>query len=97
MSHLKFDPISEDSKDNPDLIEYAPRTVDGQATEESIIYDWHKLDAFMTTENRRLLPDTPNAVHIIDGPGNRYKRYRNNWDNWNFDKPSNPLNFIDII
>lgn len=62
----------EDSKDNPDLIEYAPRTVDGQATEESIIYDWHKLDAFMTTENRRLLPDTPNAVHIIDGPGNRY-------------------------
>ncbi|TRY62891.1 hypothetical protein TCAL_03893 [Tigriopus californicus] len=66
------DPKTDDWEANPDLIEYAPRTVDGQTADESIIYDWHKLDDFMAIEHRRLLPDTPNAVHILDGPGNRY-------------------------
>eukprot|EP00095_Tigriopus_kingsejongensis_P008120 maker-scaffold184_size276635-snap-gene-1.43 protein:Tk08120 transcript:maker-scaffold184_size276635-snap-gene-1.43-mRNA-1 annotation:"phosphatidylinositol 4-phosphate 5-kinase-like protein 1 isoform x4" len=63
-------PIDEDSFDR---IESAPHGSNPDApVEDSTIYEWQKLDDFTSVENRRLLPDTPNASHIIDGPCNRY-------------------------
>ena len=45
------------SAEAADLIESAP-------SGEVSLYDWQRLGDFMKVENRRLLPDTTNAVHI---------------------------------
>ena len=33
---------------------------------------YHQLQDFVGHENRRLLPDSSNAIHILDGPSSRY-------------------------
>ena len=65
-------PRTPPAQPDPDRIEAAPgHFPDSQF---SSLFNWRQFPADLLggPDNRRLLPDSPNGVHIIDGPTHRY-------------------------
>ena len=63
------------SSQDPDLIEPAPGNFpDSAPFSASLFFNWRQFppDLLGGPDNRRLLPDSANGVHVVDGPAHRY-------------------------